>query len=1035
MLRVLHSSAGAGKTHALVKRYLTLCLTSEAPYSYRQVLALTFTNKAASEMRDRVLEYLADMREAHLGDLRIKDIFDDLTEHHDMSVPLIQERAGKVLAHMLHHYSDVSITTIDAFIRRAVIPFARDLGLDQDLRMTTEEDHYQEQALDRLLSMASPGTALTRILVANCEALVDDEKRWDPRVPFADLSKELGREQAAAHVAELKGLDDRLFVELDRRLRAEIAITRQRVQQLGKDLLDAFDRSGIDASDLSHGRNGPYGYFKRMAEFRDQLAPFGANVRKALEQDKWVSGSADEVRAEKIMALRPQMIDTLEQVRSMEEDGTLRDHAIRVALCKELMPLAAMHVLEEQLEKAKQEDGVTFFQDLTRSVARVVEREPVPFIYERLGQRYRHFLFDEFQDTSLLQWSALLPLVENALSEGGEVLLVGDAKQAIYRWRNGEVRQFINLPRIHGKERMADGDRRERALMEAFVQEEGLDTNYRSAASVVGFNNTFFGSLREKLPDGVKKIFDNASQQCARSLTGSVTIRMIPARLEAQERRQRENELVLQAIHESLEDGYAYSDIAILVRSKDRSRQIAKALRPAGIPVLSRDALVLEGDAGVECIVSLLRFMHDPSDRNACLAHQWLHQVAPDRHASAVTHRNDVGPGYAERTRELRDMLPGDRASLTELALALIRLVFPEGTEMAFLNVFLTDLHQHVRDHGHAIPLFLEQWDRTIKRKAVTLPAGMEAISLMTIHASKGLQFPVVIVPFPEMVAKPKQGERLWIAPGELMPEVPHALVPWNKLVIDQGIPEAKDELELQAMDAADLLYVAMTRPEDRLYIHCPAGSKDPYVDILLSLVVADGTTTEERTWGERTPKTTSKPPTDRTHTLIQGPIGRGARPATRSTVPETWDPMDPDPMRRAGDVVHALLADVGVIGDLAEAVHRRVLGGELNELEGRQLMDRLEPLLAREDIGRFFRSGTRSWRETGLIRSDGSTLRPDRVVHADGSWQVLEIKTGARRDEHLEQLNSYRSELEGILGRPVSGALLYVATGELIEA
>ena len=148
MLRVLHSSAGAGKTHALVKRYLTLCLTSEAPYSYRQVLALTFTNKAASEMRDRVLEYLADMREAHLGDLRIKDIFDDLTEHHDMSVPLIQERAGKVLAHMLHHYSDVSITTIDAFIRRAVIPFARDLGLDQDLCA-----HQGPAALDRLPQM------------------------------------------------------------------------------------------------------------------------------------------------------------------------------------------------------------------------------------------------------------------------------------------------------------------------------------------------------------------------------------------------------------------------------------------------------------------------------------------------------------------------------------------------------------------------------------------------------------------------------------------------------------------------------------------------------------------------------------------------------------------------------------------------------------------------------------------------------------------------------------------------------------------
>ncbi|MDX9752306.1 MAG: UvrD-helicase domain-containing protein, partial [Flavobacteriales bacterium] len=785
-------------------------------------LAVTFTNKAAGEMRDRVLEYLGKLAAGgpHAG--AMADVAHRLKAAASIDDDMLARRAHAVLRHMLHHWGDVAISTIDAFTRRMVRPFARDLMLDTELRMTTDEPYYRRRAVEALVAEAGGDPDVTRLLTEACLQLLHEDRGWDPEQPLNDLAGELTRESSIGPLRQLGALEAGAVLELVQRLRDRNNAFRKAMRDIGREAMRTLDEAGVQASDMAQGPRGIHGWFRKVAGFQEGLDPPGAYVRKPVETGKWHSGSASAQAIATLDRLAGHLTDLFHRAEQLRQDG-LGPFVLRQAVLRDLVTACTLHELADRLEEVKRADAVVFFSDLTRKVADVVAEEPVPFVHERMGARYRHYLIDEFQDTSLLQWNGLLPLIEEALGSGGSALLVGDAKQAIYRWRNGEVRLFQRFPALFGND-PADprAAHREQVLRHHFQRPAPLAHNHRSARTIVEFNNALFGRLKDLLAPELRSVYDAHEQVPWRSDEGLVHLQRTE-RLHGAEAREKHDDLVLQRVAHALADGFRPGEIALLVRSGKEGHKVTSALVRAGHKVVSPDGLRLAGDPLVELLVDLLRYLHDGDPVAAARVVQWQAVVRAPGQVDPYDDGRPPDPvGRVEAFLE-RHGRPVLHTTLTDLItwLALAHATHP--ADDARLLTLLAEAHAYGAQHGQDVGGFLEHWERSGAQRSVEPPPSDDALLVMTVHKAKGLQFPVVIVPNATMRTS-APAERLWVRPGDAVPELPVALVRANKGVQELGLPEVQEEMDARMLDDLNLLYVACTRAAQRLYALVPEG-------------------------------------------------------------------------------------------------------------------------------------------------------------------------------------------------------------------
>jgi len=1030
MFKVLHSSAGAGKTHALVKHYLLIALQDTDPSAYSHVLALTFTNKAAAEMRERVLAYLEALAgSADLNGAKA-DVRDSIMHTADITATELHRRAKAMLTHMLHHWSQVAISTIDSFTRRVVMPFARDLQLDQELRMTTEEHYYRAKAVDLLLEEAGAEPALTKVLVATCEQLLEDERSWRPDKPLLDLSVQLTRENALEHLATLREMDSEKFLDLYRTLRRRTDAFRDRMRNLGARACDALQRAGLTDKDLAYAGNGYISYLRKLRAFEDWIE-LGKNVSKTLANDTWHSGSASPSAIEAINSLVPMLRSTIEEVEGTR-DTDMRDHLLAKAILHDLLATATLNSIDQRLEGLKHEEGISFFSDLTRKVMAIVQSEPAPFLYERLGEKYQHFLIDEFQDTSLMQWHALLPLVENALSTGGFVLLVGDAKQAIYRWRNGEARQFIRFPEVFRKEMLVRGEAYESALRRAAADMPPLASNRRSARSIIHFNNAVAGILKLELEAEDQQVYEAHEQLAVREEEGYVEVGCYGKGAEGEVAPPWA--LMVQAVNDSLADGYHPGEIAVLVRTKAQGAKASDHLTAQGWEVVSPDGLTLGANLAACTVVRILAWLHQPSDENAAPAAQ---SIAALGTAEATVDPFAGGSGPREFMRNWRSRHPriNARLSLVTLVCRIGEALQRHPASDAFIMELVNEAHAFAKVNGDDLPGFLAYWERIASGRSVTGTPGLGAIQVMTVHKAKGLQFPVVIVPEAGKLSRGGNGERIWITPDPGLGGPPSALVKKTALLTSLGVKELEEEDRLAKLDELDVLYVALTRPELRLYVSVAGEGNDFLAKALrehLALGVA-GTWTA----GHRSPRPPKKEGSLHGPATLElsAPTPQGERElAIRREAPEEWDPADPDPFRSHGRAIHAVLARVRTQQDLSEAVAMELAHGGLEPAASQAIEAQLALLLAKPELAPFFKEGLEVHTETTLLDAKGNAVRPDRIVREGGRLRILDMKTGLPSEHHHDQVRGYTALLHAVEGLPVEGYLLYMREGRLVQ-
>lgn len=940
---VYKSSAGSGKTYTLVKEYLRLALFDEKKlnFSYKRILAVTFTNKAAAEMKERVLKALRDICDDPEMPVVGKQLCADLS----VTENELRRRAQIVLSGILHHYSDFSISTIDSFTHKIVKTFAHDLKLPVNFNIEMDTEGFYGKVISALFSKIGEDEYVSRLLREYALHKAEDNATWDPEGHILSFTKLLSKEDATGYLDKLRsfGTDE---LELFRtEFIGFIRHYRETLRSDGKKAIDLIRSHHLTDEDFTYRKTGPQSFFYKCAEGNATLQDAdGSRINEAIEKNKWAARGSET----KVNAIAKELNTYAGTLVSF-----IRENYTYYSLCEllnsQMYPLMLLKKIEEISNEQKQEERLVFISEFNQKIFDIIHREPTPFIYERLGERYQHYLLDEFQDTSSLQWQNVLPLLDNSLSNGWFNLLVGDGKQSIYRWRNANVRQFAGLPAIDNPSENPVIEERAQSLRRNY-EEKILNTNYRSLKNVIAFNNDFFEVTNQALLSGpLQNIYASHAQVINSSSDGYVTVetgKAEPADLE-----QVTCEKTIALIQKALLDGFSYRDICVLCRTNRHGNSLADFLMDREIPVLSSDSLLLKNNLEVNTIVCYLKHLVNKDDTvSGAAVLNYLRQTGKISQESFHTACSRLTEGLP-----LHDILAsfdirmnsGDRQihNLLDHCIRISEAIGLTRSGYQYVRFFLDEVNEFLVTENSNVQQFIDWWDNRRNRASMVVPDSTNAVSIMTIHSSKGLEFPVVIIPFCNWSVY-KANEN-WVNIRNEKVRLPVSIINLTKKATDSGFTEEfESEQQEQVLDNLNLLYVAFTRAVERLHVLAisSTGSKAESVSDWIGSYIQKHPEYAGNmlTLGTPHPKTA-------THKM-KSPVAFDLHPLAFDTpedsirIKSSWlyNNEESEHARKQGLIIHLLLSRIQTTADIDLVIHNAVLEGITNVAQGGELKEKI---------------------------------------------------------------------------------------------
>lgn len=1027
--RIFDASAGSGKTFTLAREYLCLILRPGPGGLYRKILAITFTNKAVAELKNRILDSLMEFASLGEENSDTTPMFDAVrAELQTDRTPLIQ-RSRAVLQQILHNYAFFDVSTIDKFNQRVLRTFARDLDIPTNFEVVLETDLLLEEAINALISQAGTDKQLTDILVDFALEKAEDERSWDVSDDLLKMGRLLFDEThyQALDVFSGKKIED--FLQLKKTLRDYGDETEKMLRNTAKEILEHIGSNGLEFSDFS-GKYFP-NFILKISEGQFDL---NTNTR-------WVEEFGSKpLYPGRVSLSKKQILDAQAPAFAILFQKILQGLYHRDFLAnayKNIAPFAVLGLLQQELKNLRMEEGYLPIAAFNTIIAKGIADEPAPYIYERLGERYQHYFIDEFQDTSQLQWNNLVPLVSNAI-EGefeqgakGSVVLVGDAKQAIYRWRGGKAEQFLNL--INGLENP----------FPVRAENEPLPKNFRSHKPLVQFNNEFFSHIsafmnRKAYSDlflkGNRQEFHHDSQ-------GLVHLEFIPPDAENQDEVYTTRTHTI--IQELINKGYTYRDICILTRRGKDGVLISQHLMQEGIPVSSSETLLLRNHPGVQFVITLLKHLLIPEDKNHIFdLLLYLSVAQEDRHNWIQMHLNAVD----EILSSYRFYSGQNRLKpVYEVVETAIRQFDLGGQKDAYL-IFLMDLiHEIGQSRDPSIQTFLEYWKLKEEKLSISAPEGFDAVTLMTVHKSKGLEFPVVLFPFANSDIYYEKDPKLWLpVTQERYNGFNAVLVSKKKTLLNYAPPAPErytEEQEKLELDAYNLLYVAHTRAIKALYVISKDPGKKPG-------------TQEPRTYGEIYSRYLSEKglwedsksvytfgALDPYHVPEQSPVKIPVpyRYTVRDRIalklvshPEKYRDTEQARAMAYGNILHYALSLVIHAPDVEKAATRLIEEGMIRTEESAILKQRLESVVRHPRLAPYFESGVRVLNEQDIFLKNGVILRPDRLVLSNEKAVIMDYKTGRTDENYRIQIQEYREAIQA-MGYVVEAAIIVYISENLI--
>ncbi|WP_115460650.1 UvrD-helicase domain-containing protein [Winogradskyella aurantiaca] len=1025
--KIIAASAGSGKTFAVTKAYLKLILTASNPDAFKHILAITFTNKAVGEMKERIIDTL----QAFALDDPSRDqhpMLEMLMEETGLTHDNIQQKSRKLLTHMLHNYGGFEVSTIDSFIHRLIRTFAIDLELPQNFEVELKEDEILSKTVDTLISELDVNNALTPILVAFALEKSDEDKSFDISYDLLKISKLLISENDHAHLEHLnqKSLED--FKAWKQILDTKHQLLQTQIVKEADTVLKLLTNENISHKDLSSGLGN---FFLKLSKKEDDVALDKVWQHKLLEDLEIYPKRLTDDQKSQIDAIQPKLKSSYLRIKDL-----LISFWFNKALVKHLTPLSILKELRNTLNALKIEEKKLLISEFNTLIKKEIQDQPMPYIFERLGEKISHYFIDEFQDTSTLQWHNLIPLIDNALSiENTTATIVGDAKQAIYRWRGGDASQFTALSGGHKT---------------PFIKEASsitLAQNFRSCQTIVEFNNAFFKHVRQiSLSNPIhQSIFESAQQIPNNKDDGFVRIELFSEDQETSLDDQYGN-AVINAITDCLERGYAYKDICILVRKRKHGVEISKKLSEHSIPITSSETLLIKNSKKVQFVLNILRLSINPQDH--LLKADWLYDLSellniPNKHEFISRHLNhsievilsDHFDNFSSTLISLNNGLP-----LYELVELLIQNLGFYRDADSHLQFFLDEILEHSYKRGGDIPSFLEYFDENQEKLSISVPEDRNAVSIMTIHKSKGLEFPIVLFPYADTHIYEDRNPQLWIPINPTKNAgFQEALLTANLKMeyfgeeIHQLYQDYKSDLEL---DHINLLYVALTRPKNELYIFCKNSHKKglsntSYFHGLFISYLQDLDLWHQDqsvySFGAPLREVTSllKDQEEQLQFVATSRLRNQFRIVTKSGL--LWDSSQGQAIEK-GNIIHRLLSLIKTKSDIPFATAQLKEEGVIVKSDLNSYETLVEELISNETIAPYFDEGYNIYNERDLIAPGGEILRPDRLcISPSQEAVIIDYKTGAPQSSHQAQLSKYQSVLNDMGFKKIAGYLVYI--------
>lgn len=1052
---VYRSSAGSGKTYTLVKEYLKIVLSRQA--GFRNILAITFTNKAANEMRERILISLKEMSrpDQFRESGSVKYMLPELMELTGMDEQRLSQNAAGILTNILHNYQDFAVSTIDSFVHRIIRTFAFDLHLPLNFEVELDEQNMVNMAVDLLLGRVGIDENTTTILKKYTGSRIDDEQNWDIENDLKKFSKRLLKDDIAEYLPALKTMNSNNLIAVHTKLAQTVRSYQQELSAKATTLMRLWNHNGITESDLFQGKNGIFGWVRRLSEQDFSKMELNKYVIQTRDEDKWYSSKTDPDRMALIDSLKPQMLTLLQSITDYIDRHKGKYIFYRL-LKRNIFPLAVLNEIDEVIGQIRSAEGIIHISEFDKRIARLVNDEPVPFIYERLGEKYQHFLIDEFQDTSVLEWQNILPLLENSLAGDQFNMIVGDAKQAIYRFKGGEVEQLVNLPGIYKKPDNPEMDSREQQLIRTY-QPEILKYNFRSREEIINFNNDFYSYVAGLLPPLLQNIYAGGSQELPEPRPGGeVCLSFFDAKGKKEEWELDYYKKILEILDELVgKNVYSHRDIAILCRSNDDASKLARHLLLRGIDVISAESLLLSSSPEVSFLVFCLDYIANDSDMLALAAmisymnikenddglHDLLLICRPDKEAE----NNDTAwKGFQAFLKSKNiDFKPAElrQMGLYERVEALVRIFITSIVPDPYIIFFLDAVFEYSRNKRLAPEDFTTYWRDNSGKYSIVVPEGQDAVNVMTIHKAKGLEFPVVIYPFANSrlnIAREQKWEH--INDPEL-PGMKTALLPLSSDLMETDFKALYEiERDKALLDILNILYVATTRPTERLFLLCnkPPAKKNATTGDLISIPeFLKAWLIHKQLWNEDEDEYRLGDPG---HLPVKRKDEEKPRHQQQyissdwrkkillsGHAAEYWDLEDDAKNLEWGKLVHAILARINNASELDRVISEEVNLGRITESEATVLSGILTNIVESRQVMPFFDGSCQVKNEAAIMRSGGKEYRPDRIMFEENKAIVLDYKTGVRSESHIQQLNQYGELLKEMGYDPVEKYILYV--------
>lgn len=1020
---IYNASAGSGKTFLLVQKYLETLLSGSLKGSFQRALALTFTNKAVFEMKWRILNYLNYFTHTTHDELIHDPMAKNLLSILKTSPAEFAYRSKRLLQQILHDYAAFDIITLDSFTHRIIRSFAKELGLRSNFNVALGVELMLRDTVEDVVSCVGRDDTITKTLTQFTYARMDEgSKNWDLKESLFESSKLILNENDREAFMRIAVLDKVEKAQRFQWVNIQYKQLNKALTALGEKGISLCHDNNLEKKDFSYGTL--YSRFQNVAKGDFKEIEKRGFFEKLQEGQGLYPKSLTTAKKEKIDRLLPQFLDLYTQVRKTYYRLMLVDD-----IRKQWVPLGLLSQMAKRLEERQLEENEILLSSFNGRIAKEILRHPVPYIYERLGEHYREYFIDEFQDTSRLQWENLIPLVENALvsedehGHKGSLLLVGDPKQSIYRWRGGDVNQFISLL-----------DHESPFLVKQKI--EHLDINYRSAQTIVALNNSLLNHLKGYLNySESKKVFSSAVQKEDKAPAGGyVQLAFLPS--DPETKKPAYTMALVDQITKCVDQGYAFNDMAVLVRKRKQAEAIAAFLSAANLPFVSSDALRIVQSDQVVFLVNTLRMFLYPEEllyKKEHLAYLYTTQERTETKHQYIKARLLLNINEVWKKESLCFSLNSFDYNDLYTVLESMCFIFP-GIELTnpFVQNLLDCAFDLCQKETPTLHSFIDFWEKEGQFATLSMSDTANGVRVLTIHQAKGLEFPVVFFPFAEDLIHPYHRKRIWLDTSKYLgEEFPLAWVNFSKRVEHYGAIGKNSYHQIrmeEEIDAWNTFYVAITRPVDALYIYTCADEikQNSYPHFLISFIEQQKLTVVNNTvaWGE--PKTKLNKQTVSIPLYDPQKMEFDRYPFEKKLIlTEDHDPSQQQSIDY-GNLVHDLMAEINYAEEYSTVLNNALIQGKISLEEKTLLSAVLEQLIHHPQLSEFFTRQFKVLNEQAIVLHNGAIIRPDRIVYNAEKAIVIDYKTGDKDEKYQRQIDSYCREVREILKLPVEGYLVY---------